>query len=153
MTTSAIITKANHEKTQTKAFQECLTSPQNRLASRTCPEGCRSLQGVGRKRRGRQAHHRRRASTDACPGVQNQVTHPASRARLKRRAARNKLLPPAPATDRTYFTWLRQRTAQYHFALKQPCWDHERASSRSMGRATTSWNHAPSTRTPKSSRS
>src|SRR5579883_1022516 len=127
MTTSAIITKANHEKTQTKAFQECLTSPQNRLASRTCPEGCRSLQGVGRKRRGRQAHHRRRASTDACPGVQNQVTHPASRARLKRRAARNKLLPPAPATDRTYFTWLRQRTAQYHFALKQPCWDHEKS--------------------------
>jgi hypothetical protein len=28
--------------------------------------------------------------------------------------------------DRTYFTWLRQRTAQYHVALKQPCWDHEK---------------------------
>src|SRR5262245_31996913 len=23
-----------------------------------------------------------------------------------------------------YFTWLRQRIAPYHFALKQPCWDH-----------------------------
>jgi hypothetical protein len=31
-----------------------------------------------------------------------------------------------PSTNkRAYFTWLRQRTAEYHFALKQPCWDHE----------------------------
>jgi hypothetical protein len=30
------------------------------------------------------------------------------------------------AVDRKYFTWLRQRIALYHFALKQPFWDYER---------------------------
>jgi len=29
-------------------------------------------------------------------------------------------------SDPKYFTWLRQRIAPYHFALKQPCWDHEK---------------------------
>jgi hypothetical protein len=36
-------------------------------------------------------------------------------------------MQPAPIVnakqDPSYFTWLRQRTAQYHFALKQWCWD------------------------------
>jgi hypothetical protein len=36
------------------------------------------------------------------------------------------MLVPIPVTDASYFTWLRQRTAQYHFAQKQPCWDHEK---------------------------
>ena len=29
-------------------------------------------------------------------------------------------------TDPKYFTWLRKRTAQYHFAFKQPCWDKKK---------------------------
>lgn len=80
--------------------------------------GCRGLQADS---------DCRRASTDACPGVQNRVTHPASRAWLKRRAVRHNRLAPATVIDRAYFTWLRQRIAQNHFALKQPCWDHEKS--------------------------
>ena len=56
----------------------------------------------------------------------HQIVCPAARAWLKRRADRHKLLDPKPVSDRSYFTWLRQRTAPHHCALKQPCWNHER---------------------------
>jgi hypothetical protein len=82
---------------------------------------------VDRKRRSEQTNHFRRTQPNASPGVQKPIVPPASRAWLKRKANRDKWLDPKPVTDRTGFTWLRQRTAQYHVALKQPCWDHDKA--------------------------